>query len=375
MLRIKRFLILVLFFLILFGISNVVNAADISYKTEFFTSINTAIYVNGLDNNLESGYNYYIYVTQDNTINIDEIISKAKMAKYDSLQYDLNNQQYYLKTSQYSGIFEKSGDYYAYIVKGDISKTGLAGTEDSFSFIDGPTKLERPASLLNGNRITMSFTNDGATYYIKQYDYYTKMYGTNRKIYFYLGKLEDTNILTKLSNKDSDAYDMLYSYAKNNSNYVFSGNFDTTSTGVLNYNIWKDYSNFKNGEYYFVYYKLDDENEIYINVDDVQAYTVNSLGILDNFSKYTFIPENEEKTKNKEEVEDSISESTEQQLSNQKEETLAQENKGTSNNDKTIVSRELPNTGQKVRIYLIPICTILIGGILAYFKYRKIKDI
>ena len=375
MLRIKRFLILVLFFLILFVISNVVNATYISYKTEFFTSINTAIYVNGLNNNLESGYNYYIYVTQDNTINIDEIISKAKMAKYDSLQYDLNNQQYYLKTSQYSGIFEKSGDYYAYIVKGDISKTGLAGTEDSFSFVDGPTKLERPASLLNGNRITMSFTNDGASYYIKQYDYYTKMYGTNRKINFYLGKIEDTNILTKLSNKDSDAYDMLYSYAKNNSNYVFSGNFDTTSTGVLNYNIWKDYSNFKNGEYYFVYYKLDDENGIYINVDDVQAYTVNSLGILDNFSKYTFIPENEEKPNNKEEVEDSISKSTEQQLSNQKEETLAQENKGTSNNDKTIVSRELPNTGQKVRIYLIPICTILIGGILAYFKYRKLKDI
>lgn len=48
------------------------------------------------------------------------------------------------------------------------------------------------------------------------------MYGTDRKINFYLGKIEDESLFTKLSEKTSDAYDVLYNYAKGNNNYLYN---------------------------------------------------------------------------------------------------------------------------------------------------------
>lgn len=112
-----------------------VNAINITYKTEYFSSIETAIYIDGLDNNLEEGYNYYIIYT-------DTVISKANMANCDSLKYDSENNRFYLKTSAHNmEIFEKAGNYYAFIVKGQITH------KSSFSLIDVPTKLERPNCL------------------------------------------------------------------------------------------------------------------------------------------------------------------------------------------------------------------------------------
>lgn len=363
MTKVKYLLMIILAILILFLTSTVVNAADITYKTEYYDSINTAIYVNGLDNNLEDGYNYYIYVTQDNTIDTSTIISNAKMAKYTSLFYDENTNQFYIKTSSYFGIFEKSGDYYAYIVKGDISETGMAGTNDSFTFVDGPTKLERPPLLENGKRITADFNQNSASYDISQYDYYTKMYGTDRKVNFYLGKLEDTTILTKLSDKTDDAYDVLYTYAKNNNNYVYSGSFDTTSTGTLDYNIWKDYTGLKAGDNYFVYYKLDDENGTYIEMDDVQAYTVNSLGILVKFSTYVANNEDDKETNDSTET---LTSPVDSPSSPEKE---------PEENDETISSGKLPYAGQEIGIFAVITIIVLSGGAYTYFKYNRLKDI
>lgn len=238
--EIKIILTFIVLFFIFLIFPTMVNATNITYKTEYFSAIDTAIYVDGLDNNLEERYNYYIYVTQDNTIDIDTIISKATWAKCDTLKYDSESNQFYLKTSGYNmGDFEKAGNYYAFILKGQVAD------KSSFSLIDGPTKLERPKLLANGNRIPVYFLENETSYFINQYAYYTKLFGTDRKVNFYLGKIEDETLLIKLSEKTSDAYDVLYNYAKENNNYLYSGVFDTTATGGLNYNIWKDYTGFK----------------------------------------------------------------------------------------------------------------------------------
>lgn len=151
-------------------IISLVNAANISYKTEYYSAIDTAIYVNGLDNNLEEGYSYYIYVTQDNTTDVDTVISNANMAHCDGLKYDSESNQFYLKVSAHNnGNFEKAGDYYAFIVKGKVTH------KNTFSLIDGPTKLERPKLLANGDRITVNFTQNATSYYIRQYNYYTRI--------------------------------------------------------------------------------------------------------------------------------------------------------------------------------------------------------
>lgn len=359
MTKAKYLIITILTFFTLFITSNVVNATAITYKTEFYSSIETAIYVNGLDNNLESGHKYYIYITQDNTTDADTVISKANMAKCDSLKYDSETNEFYLKVSSHNqGIFEKSGDYYAYIVKGQVTN------KNSFSLIDGPTKLERPSLLANGKRISASFNQNGASYFINQYNYYTKTFGTNRKVNFYLGKIEDTTILTKLSDKTADAYDVLYSYVKDNNNYVYSNSFDTTSTATLDYNIWKDYTKLKPGEYYFVYYKLDDENGTYAKMDDVQAYTVNNLGILDKFLTYT-APVEDDKEENDSNKTPTVPDNS-PSSSEQKEPTV---------NDKTIANGKLPNTGKEIGIFVVIISSVLLIGLFTYFKYNRLKDI
>ena len=342
MTKARYLLITISAILILFFTSTIVNAANITYNTEYFDATNTAVYVNGLDNNLEDGYGYYIYISQDNKIDANTIISNASMAKLDVLKYDTESKKFYIKISTNTGSFEKTGDYYAYIVKGRM------GYKNTFSLVDGPTKLERPESLPNGKRIKVSFNQDSTSYFINQYAYYTKLYGTDRKVEFYLGKIEDPTILKKLSNTEADAHDILYAYAKNNNNYLYSGSFDTGTTSVLNYNLFKDYTGFKNGEYYFVYYKLDDENGKYVEMDDVQAYTVTNQGFLDRFITYT--AKEEEKT-----TEEVPSEKTDK-------------------TDETVASGKLPQTG--LTIGLSTVLIIVIGlAISVYFKYNKLKDI
>ncbi len=340
-------IIAILFAILIFP--TIAKAANITYKTEYYSSINTAIYVNGLENNLEDGYDYYIYVTQDNTTTTDTIFNKATFAQLDSLFYDSISNQFYIKVSTNTGIFEKAGDYYAYIVKGKVAQGS------TFTLIDGPTKLERPNLLPNGERIEMHFNKNGASYYISQYDYYTKMFGTDRKINFHLGKIEDTTILTKLTNKTSDAYDALYNYAKNNTNYLYSGNFDTTSTATLNYNIWQDYTGIKDGEYYFVYYELDTENGKYIQLDDVQVYTGKN-GLPDEFVAYN--------------------PSTGGTQTPGTQQNPSTNNSGTSNNkqDSTTAKGILPYTGLSIGIITM-IILVAIGGTYTFIRYNRLKGI
>lgn len=364
--KLEMLIVTVLLFLFIIFLSSTVDATNITYKTEYYDSINTAVYVSGLDN-LEEGYKYYIYITQDNTISPDKIISNAKMAKYDSLNYDETNNKFYIKTSSYFGVFEKAGDYYTYIAKGKI------GHNDTFNFIDGPTKLERPALLPNGERIKADFNENGTSYYIKQYDYYTKMHQTERKVNCYLGKIEDETILTKLSDKTSDAYDKLYNYAKDNKNYVYTTSFDTTSTGRLDHNIWEGYTEFKEGEYYFVYFQLDTEDGTYIEVDDVQAYTVNNKGILGKFSTYVANNNKGEdiSTENPEHTKDD----TKQQASDTKTSTQEKDSIEKSDTNKTASVNTLPHAG----IYTIKIISIILvvigSGIFSFFKYNRLKNI
>lgn len=366
----KGILIFTIIFFMLIFFPTIVNATDVTYKTEFYSSIDTAIYVNGLDNNLEEGYNYYIYITQDNTTDVDTVISEVNVAHCDSLKYDAEKNQFYLKVSAHNmGIFEKAGDYYAFIVKGKITH------KDTFSLMDGPTKLERPQLLANGKRITAYFNKDGAVYYISQYAYHTKMYRTDRKVKFYLGKIEDENILKKLSENTSDAYDILYDYAKKNADYLYSGAFDTTATGTLDYNIWKDYTGLKNGEYYFVYYKLDDENGKYAEMDDVQAYTFNNSGVLEKFSKYV-VNDDKEQSPGTTDTKPTGDSSNKNQNNN----NSGASNNGSSNNtigkkdDKTIVSGNLPKTGVSLGL-ILAMTLVIAGGIFTYFKYNRLKDI
>ncbi len=348
--KVKRILTLVSF-LSIFVLSNKVNAADITYKTEYYSSIETAIYVDGLENNLASGEDYYIYITQDSTVDISTVISEANSAHCDSLSYDSTKNNFYLKTCAHNmGIFEKSGDYYAFIVKGKVTHSS------SFTKIDGPTKLKRPNLLPLGSRIKVSYTSSRTSYFLSQYAYYTKAYkGNDRKIKFNLGKIEDESLLNKLASNDSNAYNLLYEYAKNKKEPLYSGEFDTAFTGVLNYNILKNYKGLNTNEYYYIYYQLDTQNGTYTDLDDIQAYSVDSNGILCSFS-YNLKDNNTPKDNNI------------PNNQNQSNKNIAKDT------DTTLKTGTLPYTGVGIGV-TVAIVLVIVSGLFTYIKYFKLRDI
>ena len=351
--KIKFFILILLVALISVALPTVVKAADITYETEIYDSINTAIYVTGLENDLEDGYGYYFHVTQDNNISTETLILNASYGKYSSLFYDSTIGKFYTKVSQYFGIFEKTGDYYIYLLKGKVSD------KSTFEVIDGPTKLERPKSLPNGSRIQVNYGSSSTSFYVNQFGYNIKMFGTDRKIKFHVGKISDKNILRKISDKDIGAYDELYEYAQQSDNYIYSGEFDTTKTGVLDYNILDGNMTAIPGEYYFGYYELDDEDGKYVKLDDVRAYTADKNGILSGFAKYE---EPEDNNQNSNITAPNIS-------------TVNSTIQNTKNtNDATAKTGNLPKTGKNVLIG-ITVLLFIVVGVFTYFKYSYLKDI
>lgn len=352
--RLKHFMLALAIVLISFTLPTVVKATNVTYKAKIYTSISTDVYVNGLDKNLEEGYKYYVHIAQDNTIDTNTLISNVSMAKYATLSYDNTSNQYHLGISSYSGIFEKTGDYYIYLMKGKM------GDKSTFEVLNGPTKLDAPENLSLGSRINVYYSSNSTSVYIKQFSYYTKMYGTDRKMKFHIGKISDKNLLKELSNNNSNANEKLYEYAKQSSNYIYSGEFDTTKTAVMDYNILSGKMTVEPGEYYFGYYELDDENGTYVKLDDIQAYKATQDGILDNFTSYDGSDEE-------------VDENSGNTASNTENENVPTKNNN-NNNDATAITGKLPKTGKSVTI-VASILLVVVVGIFAYFKYSYLKGI
>lgn len=109
-----------------------------------------------------------------------------------------------------------------------------------------------------------------------------------------------------------------------------------------------------------MYYELDNENGTYTEMNDVQAYTVDNSGILKKFSTYVAKNDNEESSST---IEDKPSNNT-----------STPQKTNINKNDSTKASGTLPYAGVIMRIIAV-IVLVLIGGIFAYFKYNRLRDI
>ena len=112
-----------------------------------------------------------------------------------------------------------------------------------------------------------------------------------------------------------------------------------------------------------VFKNHNEDLTFYCYEDSVPAtYAIN------NKIKYVYLTRPSTNTPTPEEKEPSKEENT-------RPETTTPGKTEPTDNDETIAGGKLPYTGQEVGIFAISISIILFGGIFAYFKYNKLKDI
>ena len=245
----------------------------------------------------------------------------------------------------YSG-FDKKGQYYVYVAAREAGST-------TWIILDGPTEIDTPELPPLGERISINQTYTSTQYAIQVNALDTMLYnGVQRTIRFYVGEVTDEELLKKLSENKEGAYEELLEYAKEQVPNLQEDSFQDTETGTLDYNIVADYP-IENGKYYFLYSILDNENDIYVDVEDIEIYNGvrSSQGVrLTNF------------------------EYSETQENPQDQNGNSVNNGNTINKDNTIATKPLPNAGSPIVAIVILIVTITCVVIL-YMKNKEYKGI
>ena len=170
-------------------------------------------------------------------------------------------------------IIEKTGKIYVYVVEEqiDYSKEGI---EYITKTILEKTEVQRPAQRSLTQKINIKCIAEDVLgdLFVKE------PVSKNRKIYITLGKVTDNSILSAIRNKESDGMSRLLTYAKkqngietytitsDGSAVIELGDIETKILNKANLN-----------EYYYLYYRVDDENGKYVDVEDIDLYQKSEL--------------------------------------------------------------------------------------------------
>lgn len=348
-------LLFVLFFII--GVNKNSYAAEVTYKAEYKDAISYNITITGIEK--EEGYDYRAMICQEKDVTGSEFV--RALGKSFNIEYDQTTNTWKGNTLEALdgvkcyGVFEKSGQYYAYIAR--------KAEEDAtkYEILDGPTEIETPKLPSLGNRITIQSGAGNTKYSIKVNAHNTMLHnGVQRTIKFYLGEVTDKALLEKLDKNGLVAYEELLQYAKNQEKNLKQDSFQDTKAGILDYNIAQDY-NIQNGKYYFLHTILDNENGTYVDVEDIGIYNgeVSSTGRkgLKGF-KYEAPSGGTVETGNTEQP--------------KKDETKVQE--PSKKADNTISTKILPKAGLSL-IGIGILFVMFVAIIVLYIKNKQYKDI
>lgn len=274
---------------------------------------------------------------------------KQFFGKSFGIKYNKDNKKWEGNTLEaHNGVqlydtFERKGQYYAYIAR--KSKNGI-----NYEIVDGPTKIETPKLPPLGNRIVINPDSAGFTHYDIKVNAHNTMYhnGIQRTINFYVGEVTDKALLEKLNRNKTEAYEELLQYAKQQKN-LKKDSFKDTKVSSLDYSIVKDYP-IENGKYYFLYSILDNENDTYVNIEDIGIYNgdVTKDG-KKGLKAFKYEPSN---------------------INSEK----PQEKSSNSKTDTTIAKGMLPKAG-KTAIGILIILIILSTMIVLYIKNKQYKDV
>lgn len=323
-----------------------------------------------------------------------------------------------------SRISELNEDMYLWMIQTIWDEEANRTTK----FVVEGQKLERP-NYSKKIYFSMSFTKEEDIEEQVFINLYHPMYTGNRKFDIKIGKIEDTTILNDIKEEKFYNYNKLLKYSKEDSP-IFSGNLQTDNVAFSYYNdqevLFDGSTLLEDGEYYYIYIILDDENGKYypfegvapakanfgntgwdLTTEDIRIdNTADNENTADKFlegieittppiktvyeegeyfdktgmvitakysdgsskvvTNYTYEPQTDLKATDTTITivykENDVSKEANQRI------------KVTENEDETTAPGNIPNTGKKSAIMFV-ITTVIVIGIVIYLRYRKIKRI
>ncbi len=332
---------------------------DVNYTIDKSTFDINISEIQGIKNHIY----HFFFTVGDEKINIEKDengqITNSYYSSSDSINglFDFNN------------ILEKNGDIYLSIVeeqedlskseKSYINKTILENKRIERIEQNGLTKriYATVFDLTDNKKDNLIFVNEP--------------HSKERKLNVYVGKVTDVSILNAIKNKESDGMSKLLNYAKNNSNesnkYTLTRQNEYTGTYLSSELI--NNASFDIGEYYYMYYVLDNENGKYTSVEDIGLFYANAN------SKTSYLSSQEDSRFKWEEfdVEDNNTNQEENNNQNNTQQDIQKPN-NENNNDDTVAKEPIPHTGLGIGL-LIFISAIFIIVIVMYKKANYYKDI
>lgn len=198
-----------------------------------------------------------------------------------------------------------------------------------------------------GLRINASFDENKT--YTSLYECYDS--SKERKVNYKIGKVTDSSILESIKNSEKDCLNKLMDYAKKQTNAITGTVTLGNDVSIINK------LNLVEGEYYYAYLTIDDENGTYETIEDVSLYqAIISTGenmCLVNYTDNRFV----------------------WNLQNSEQETPPVDEKPAEEpskpqQDNTVAVTPIPQTGESL-VVVFTICVLIISAVFALIQIRK----
>lgn len=332
---------------------------EVTYKATYKDALSYDVIIKGIEGNDEQDYMYSAMICQEQDVEASDFL--AALGKSFNIDYNEEEQQWEGNTLEaHNGVklydtFERTGQYYAYVAR-------LKKGSTHYEILDGPTEIETPEIPALGNRIDISIAEEYTNYYIQVNAHNTMLHNkVQRTLQYYLGEITDEKLLQEIDEKGTGAYSKLLEYAKEQKNYIKTGEFQDTTTGTLDYNIIEG-AEIETGKYYFLYLVLDDEDGTYIPVEDIAAYNgYKSKSGIAQLVEFDYEPKGEGQEENP---------NTNEQT-NEIEQNEQNENKNQLT-DNTVANKPIPQTGE-IAIAMLVVGVVLVA-LIFYIQYRKYRE-
>lgn len=217
------------------------------------------ICIEGITTNKDS--QYYLYLTNGNnkpTLSVSDtnFINKGYYTSQDATRFQNFSQSL---TSEGEQILEKNGDIYAWIVESKLNSDNKRENK----FILESYKVERPALLKLGERFSVYFLKEETSVFNHNIN---GVSNKERKLKVKIGTISDNSILKAIKNNESGNLEKLLTYSKS-AKSTYTGTLPMNeSTSIV------DKIGVVDGQYYYAYFELDDENGKYYPIEDVMLY-------------------------------------------------------------------------------------------------------
>ena len=311
-------------------------------KLSFEQSVPWTYYLNITNVKWEDKHSYYYFIGDENT--------KPEFSKeLPSLSYDKNNNKF--STKNISKYLELNSEQYLYVYDEYLEDTKLVN-----KLVLNKVKIEKPEQKKYTDVFWSTYiSKDGTKININT------PWGddTIRNIHLRVGKISNDTILKNIYNKKSNAFEDLLNYARNSK--AFYDKTVKSNSNVAGYELdgaLFSESEVSDGEYYFLYVVVEDENGKYVKTEGVTLARCSKVSSKNNWFLLNFYGNDDFTWKDF---------TTEGEEPNNKK---VDDNNKKTDDDKTVAKKQLPYTG--INNILIIIALIIgAGGIITYKKYKN----